>query len=306
MRLSSIFSFETYREAFSGRAPGLALALGLLLVVEFFFGSSRVRDGIAPRSLEKSLGLPTGAVVNMGITQGTPFDALTLYRRNRERLKSAKIALFGLDFFQFDQSTRVNERVNRFATFSERLDMYDGEDTLPLLVGSVWRTYDSRVPVRRYLKALFDEKMTKPLPMTKDGRLIWHHRKVRKDDMARRARQWLGTWKASAKRLSILETLIAELKADGVEVALFQLPTRDGFWRESRERYGAKCDRYYAMVRGVAETHDVALYDWEGGKALGLKSEDFYDWGHMSNKGARTFSKVLAKTLKEKHPRAVN
>jgi hypothetical protein len=26
----------------------------------------------------------------------------------------------------------------------------------------------------------------------------------------------------------------------------------------------------------------------------------------MSNKGARTFSKVLAKTLKEKHPRAVN
>ena len=135
-----VLDIGTYRGSARGLRPwGMLLALSLLLAFEFglarrdwiwgwwpksesgvidaverqviaeaeapavlFLGSSRVRDAVSPREVEEQLGLRRGTVLNLAVTNGTPFDALTLYRRNREKLRSAKVAFFGVEVFQVD------------------------------------------------------------------------------------------------------------------------------------------------------------------------------------------------------------
>src|SRR5690606_19064114 len=100
-----------------------------------FFGNSRTRDAIAPRLVEAHLGLPEGAVLNLGLTRGTAFDAEVLYRRNRAFLADAEVAFFGVDVIQLDGHLESNERVRRFSTLRDRIERFDGEQRLALLVG---------------------------------------------------------------------------------------------------------------------------------------------------------------------------
>ena len=93
-----------------------------------FMGSSRVRDAIAPRTLEKRLRLPRGSVLNVGLTMGTPFDAKILYERNRDKLSRAQLVFFGVEPFQLDVHNRPTERILRYGSLSDRLKFMSRDD----------------------------------------------------------------------------------------------------------------------------------------------------------------------------------
>ncbi|MCA9537262.1 MAG: hypothetical protein KC620_00155, partial [Myxococcales bacterium] len=90
-------------------------------------GSSRVRDAVPPRALEAALGLPRGAVLNLGLTSGTPLDALTLYRRHRDKLGRARVLLLGVEDWYLNGAMPPTDRERRFATWAERVGDYVGE-----------------------------------------------------------------------------------------------------------------------------------------------------------------------------------
>jgi len=266
-----------------------------------FMGSSRTRDGIAPRVLEQQLSLEQGAVLNLGMTVGTPFDALVLYRRNREALSKAGLIAFGVEHSMFDANAYVSERANRFASLRERLLWFDGDTRQALLVGWVWRTYDAREPMRLYVQSRLSGKQPKALPMTDDGRIIWMRRSGKAEDPTRISKKLWRRFRFSNRRVAVLDALIELMQQDGVEVVLYQVPTRNRFWSYARDKYTHKVDRYDQQMQAVAARHGSRYYDWQDAKSVGLSDGHFFDYGHMRDSGAREFGRVMATTLWQGH-----
>ncbi len=76
-------------------------------------GSSRVRDGISPRQLETELNLHEGSVLNLAVTNGSTFDALTIYRRNRDTLSKAKLLIVGIEDRTYNAGWPPHDRDRR-------------------------------------------------------------------------------------------------------------------------------------------------------------------------------------------------
>lgn len=338
MEPSSIFSSETYERPRSAPA-GLLLALVLLLGFEFgvarsdwiwgwvahsdagvvdalesqvisradqpqilFMGSSRVRDAVSPRLMEHELGLDEGAVLNLGLTKGTPFDAEVLYERNRDVLSSATLVVFGVEPWQFSRMRRVNERINRFASIDDRLTKFDGPERLPLLVGALWRTYDSRSAGNRFLKTLL---VGRPpgLPISDDGRIQWRDEAQLAELAAKppqkSARSHWRTFVASEGRFELLTRFIRRLRADDIDVIIVQLPVRNGYWDYANAKYPERVYYYQARLEIAADGAEVLWYGEAHQERL--RREDFYDYGHLTETGAIKVTAKLADVIRERY-----
>ncbi len=180
MSRSSIFNFESVRSLRPQMPAALLAAVGVIAVLEIglrltpdpwlypssksrqgivtFFeqeviphfknpriiimGTSRAMDGIRPAMLDGLLGLPKDATLNLGLQGGRPFDALRLYRRNRERLgfhvpnpqqgkeNEKKLVLLFLDEWHFSSGWGLGARFALHAPLKERFGLTSAT-TLP-------------------------------------------------------------------------------------------------------------------------------------------------------------------------------
>jgi hypothetical protein len=73
-------------------------------------GNSRLRDALAPRVLERELGMAEGAVLNLSLTTGRPFDARILYRRNRAVLRHAELMILDFEYNYFGNVPDLSPR----------------------------------------------------------------------------------------------------------------------------------------------------------------------------------------------------
>ncbi|MCB9549894.1 MAG: hypothetical protein H6706_29150 [Myxococcales bacterium] len=260
-------------------------------------GSSRVRDALSPRDLERALRLPTGAVLNLGLTSGTPFDAVTLYRRNRAKLRTARLLLVGLEDWYLNGAMAPTERDRRFADLSERWSDWDGELRLSLLLGYVWRTYDARDVIRETLQALARRRV-RDVPLAPDGRLLWRADEPQTgpvdvdvlaelDGFFRDDRPGLG-------RRAQLARLIALAQADGLEVRLLRVPWRDAYLDARHTRHPAADARWRAWIDSLTPPPLGA----ERASAVGLLPTDFVDYGHLAGRGATLFASLIADQLR--------
>lgn len=260
-------------------------------------GSSRMRDAVAPRVLEVELGLPAGAVLNLGVTAGTPFDALTLYRRNREKLGRARAVVVGIEDWHFNAGLDPNERDRRYMSWSERWHGFRGEATLSLAAGWIWRTYDAQGPLRRLARALVRGRDA-ALPIAPDGRVRW--RKIERDegpettDVAAQIERTYRRFTPGRLRVDALERLISLAREDGVRVFVVQLPWRDAYVDYAEAHHAAAFAAARRMAEGI-EGADVVLYD--RASALGIPARHFYDYGHLTPPGARVMTRRLAEVI---------
>ena len=111
------------------------------------------------------------------MTNGSAFDALTIYRRNRSTLSHAKILVVGIEDRTFNAGWAPNDRDRRYMTLRERIGPYDRDHTLSLVAGWVWRTYDARGPLQGAIKSMI-KGQKKTLPITEDGRVKWRDDEV--------------------------------------------------------------------------------------------------------------------------------
>lgn len=261
------------------------------------FGSSRVRDAVGPRQLEAELGLGEGEVLNLGLTHGTPFDALTLYERNRGVLSQAEVAVFGVEPWQFDRvDGEVNERVNRFAGLRHRY-AHEGTQQLGLLVGWVWRTYDAKPALRRFIKSLHKGRPD-ALPLADDGRIEWRdnatNRRAARRSMGHYAKKHFEDYELSNRRSLILTEFVEMLEDDGVEVIIVQIPVRSGYTTKAQSKYP---EAFELFLHQCEEYSGHSLVRFEPASDYGLTSADFYDYGHLRERGAQRFTEALAPLL---------
>jgi hypothetical protein len=267
-----------------------------------FFGNSRSRDGIAPRSLEKRLRLPEGSVMNLSLTRGTPFDAEMLYRRNRELLKDADIAFFGVDVIQLDGALPLNERVRRFATLGDRIFRFEGSERIELLVGWIWRSYDARDALRRLIKTTWKDK-PQGVPIGADGRVQWRtarlNRAASRRSMRSYGRMHFRKYESSESRRGHLVDFVELLESDGIEVVIMQVPVRSDYASYVRTRYPTAMMRYEDDVR--SRVGDRQTFMWWDSEFVGLQKTHFYDYGHLKDTGTGIFTRKIADWLREEY-----
>ncbi len=345
-RLSSIFSFDTLQRPTS--APkGCLLALALLLSFELgiarrdwfwhqiphshggvvdaiekqvidpapepkviLLGNSRLRDAVSPRLLEKEMGLPEGAVLNLALTSGTPFDSLTMYTRNRANLSRADVLLvdFELDYFVHGPCL-PNDRIQRFATLKERFEMFRGtSDLLPAVAGYGWRAYGVKRSLHGWRKNRFQRQADAPIG--EDGRIEWRRpkkpaggnggqdsRPAVTEDVERLDTQLADFGSLRTEHRDHLLRLIDLAREDGVRVVLVHVPLRDSVVDCARKNHPASYDVLRDALSSLADEAD-AFFFFESARDVSLPDTEFLDYGHLTKNGASAVTRRLGQRLR--------
>jgi hypothetical protein len=172
-------------------------------------------------------------------------------------------------------------------------------DRLHRTIGWLWRTLDTGPAMRRFAKSMLVPPPDDP-PIAPDGRVQWRTRYDNKRARRRPARadaqRFFAYWGASATRQRQLTELLEMFDDDGIEVVVFQVPTRDRFWDYANRKYADKVKAYNKAVREASKGHDVYLF-W-GGKEHRLRAQNFYDYGHLRDKPAQRFTSKIAKLIR--------
>lgn len=266
-------------------------------------GSSRIRDAVAPRLAEDMLGLPTGSVLNLGLTGGTAFDAVKLYERNRAKLSQADVVVLAVEMGNFLADPVPSPRVRRFATFEERL-AWEGESRASLIIGYFWRTYDARGQLTALADRIIRGQSTEA-PIAEDGRVVWRDPEAENPsevDSGAFADLFFAGRAVGEGYLPYVESLVSYLRADGVALVLVHVPTSDEY-----------ADVVAANYPLISENFTEVLSQLEGVRAIdhkerashvpGLEDSHFYDYGHLTDEGAVLTTRYYAGFLADTFPR---
>jgi hypothetical protein len=331
---SSTFSFETLRLDATVRPLGAILAALILIAIDatvartdwiwarvptsqggmldavertivdpapdpkvLIMGSSRIHDAVLPRTLERSLDLDEGTVLNLGISAGTPFDALTLYRRNRQKLRHARAMVVGVDDWQFNGGFPPSECDRRFMTLAERIGVFRSDATLSLIAGWAWKTYDAEAPIRRLLED-FVHRTPHAIRIDDEGRIVMTPgaREVGplEVDVRPDVDRFYARWTLSPGRIAELETLIRLAQEDGLAVFLTQVPLRAAYVDVVEQRFGAADAEYR---RGIASIAGVEIHLFARASELGIPENHYVDYGHLTRPGAERMTAAIARWL---------
>jgi hypothetical protein len=240
--------------------------------------------------------------MNLALTRGTAFDAEVLYRRNRELLSSARVVFFGVDVIQLDGRLPQNERVRRFASFSDRFLRFEGSERIELVVGWFWRSYDARDAIRRFVKTAWKDK-PEGLPLTEDGRVEWRTARVNRAagrrSMRRYAKQHFRRYERSEAHRGQLLDFVRLLESDGITVVIMQVPVRSDYASLVRRRYPTHLMDYEDDVRRTVGDRP-SLFWWDS-EFAGLSRGHFHDYGHLKDGGTTILSKRVADWLRENY-----
>jgi hypothetical protein len=338
---SSIFSSDTLKLHF-GVPRGLLLAVGLLIAVEtgisrrewlyrvypasfvgsflrcenelcraaippqiVIMGNSCSGEGLLPRVLERELHLPEGAVLNLSVNAGSPYEARLFQRRNYEELKKVRLLILGVDDFQFNRGLQSSEVFFHFSTLWERLR---AQPTLEIVVGGVWRTFE----MQRVYGNLWKAAQTR---IARIGDQVFQRIGVlsaivedqpkstppRTDDIATaNPLSSVGTsrpaFTMATEQLECLQQFLQTAWAAQQKVLLVQLPFRDTYMKALLETRPADYENYKRSLNSLANGQTVFF---EFGSASGLQETDFSDSWHLTAAGADKFTRVFARFLRD-------
>ena len=337
MERSSIFSFESLPRP-TAVPKGMLLAIALLLIVEIlcvrsgwvwevdlrsqtgvmsclereviqpapdpeivFLGDSRMRSAILPRLLEKEMDLDQGAVLNLALNGGLPFDSLTMYRRNRNKLGSASIVVVDFEAWFFRGHPSLTSRALRHATLKERVATYCGTDNLvPSLAGFAWQTYAAKQPINLLPRTYSDEFRRTVPPLGEDGRLEWNENwktDLGPDEVDTNIYVDRFRYESLTNRhLGPLRELVALAQANGATVVVVNLPVRDDVVDAAEEKYHIKYDESWQNLRKLRDEFDHMIIIQRASE-IDMPDNYFFDYGHMSRLGAEFITKKMAKEL---------
>lgn len=277
-------------------------------------GNSRTRDAVVPAIVEDGLGLPRRAVLNMSLTAGEPFDSYVLYKRNREKLRRASLIVLAVEEWQLQDSREISERYRRFAALRDRIRYPDRRLKSSLVAGWLWRTFDARKPIGRFIKELI-LRTDRSAPIGEDGRVVWRvdDPEVGPEevdltaDLERTYCDFRPERMMNSLGFKYLERTIHMAEQDGLAVALISPPYRDAF-AEAREEYcGEDADEVFrrAIWLLAGEHQGVRVLLNERASVLGIPDVYYLDYGHMLEHGAEIYSHLLANWLRETYPELV-
>lgn len=261
-------------------------------------GSSRLRDAIAPIPLERALGVERGAVLNVALTAGTPFDAQLLLDRHPELFARTEVVVLGVEDWYANGAIAPSERDQRYAPLRARRSY--GEHTLGMWLGWAWQTYGAHKAIRRYARRL--GRRGPALDVLPDGRLDWHDSTARerreRESVRREADAFFTNYDDGDYRIGQLDRLVHRLRARGLRVIMLQVPLHPEYQARMREAYPEALNAFRQAMRRVARQRGAELLMWgDDLEECGLRLADLRDYGHFANSGAERFVSPLARAI---------
>jgi hypothetical protein len=270
-------------------------------------GSSRAAFAIAPRLLDRQLGLPANATLNAGLIAGTPPQILEFYRHHRAKLGRARLAVVNIDECFLNTGFMDLPAVLEQAPFSEWWGMQRRMRFRPLLEKTL--TMKTRLP------ALHDNVLNR-LGWPPPGRL---HLQVDND-----GKLWFDCWadapqnKSPAALHSVLQgyyenfallpvsegpliELTRLLQEDQVRVVFAQMPNLPAYQREVMTLYGEEYRQHLSHMRQLAERLKVPFYHFDDAARCGLTADSYYDMIHLRPAGAQDFTRFVADLIRKEN-----
>lgn len=258
-------------------------------------GNSRSKCGLLAQEIERLLGLPQGAVLNLSIESGDHYDNYIFQERNRQLMKSARLLIYGVDAYEWNAEFPLSERFPHFAGLTDRLYL---EPSVPRIFGWFFRTEEKaalyhaifrRIKARLTLsshvgnQAGADDPPSKPSASPEplgpvEGRVSF----------------WYKHFRLSPKRQALLQQVVATAHEDGQRVVILQLPFRDEYMQEVFRAHASDYKVYQQSIRNL-DGVDVRLF--ETASDCGLEPTDFEDWDHLNATGAEKFTQVWCRWL---------
>lgn len=290
------------------------------------FGSSQAQDAMSPAAMEAALGLPTGSCVNLGVRGGRPFDALRLYQRNRERLKTAKVLLLCVDAWTFSASWPPSIRYRLYAPLEERLafapETLDFAASVPEIDRKRKHAELALQRQRLLLDSCLNMRVLMPYALrsgsiqlrlrkqkswprlSEDGRMQVRPGVPRgpvsmpaavMENRARERCEGFAIHPAYPEHVRQLARLTAE---DGVKLVLLQLPGRAAYQDAVERLYPEAHALHTKTTRALADELGVPFTQWTRPSDCGLREDSYHDYAHLADEGAATFSRFLAGHLR--------
>ena len=270
-------------------------------------GNSRMRDALPPVDFEQALGLERGQVMNLSLTAGTLYDSLLMYRRNRDNLDGASVAIVGVEAWFFKEEERgLDSRFVRYATLTDRLSPYVGGRELDAAVGYIWRTFESSDQLIVVAKAIV--RGGGEVTIESDGRTAWRDEELALGpagselDVEGRVRAIYPEFSPSDAPTEVLATLIAMLQEDGIKVILVRPPFRDSYVEARDDWVPGVEDWFQGQVRRLQDQFDVAAWLPLRASEFGWPQEYFLDYGHLALDGGVAFSEEMSERILSTFP----
>ena len=293
----SDWSYRMFPSSYVGEFLALEkkLRANTIAPVVLLLGDSRTQCGILPRVLEQELGEPSGSVWNAALSSGDTFDAYLIHDRNRDRFKAARVVVFCVDAYQFNDGLHFigSRRLQHFGSLADRQRL---DRSTSSILGYFFHTLQERKLFlalgRRLLvrlhRSLASEVAPDSLAEEEPAPPLWQ------TDVRERIRTFYKDFQLSSGGRHYLEVLLSRCRADGQQVILIEMPFRDAYMAELK---ASRLTEYNAYRSCVLEVDPQTVF-FEEGSRYGLQAGDFRDWDHLDEKGARKFSVLFAAFLR--------
>jgi hypothetical protein len=270
-----------------------------------FLGSSRMRDAAAPRVIEERFHLPQGAVINIALGGGRIFDALELYRRNRIKLKGAKLVVIGLDDWHFSLGAHpLGTLYELDAPLGERMQLPEPPRNAFVLDGIFQQRVKLPVAMQDFSRLFSGKSSALSLYVDEFGQVRdkGDEAKTRtvediERDAAQLAHLHYSRFRQSPVLAGHLEELIRCIREDGAQALIVELPNRSAYRERVRQDHEAEFEAHITLAREIAQRMEVPFLYYDRPEDCGLRDAMYADYGHLKPEGAHAFSSFFALEL---------
>jgi hypothetical protein len=263
-----------------------------------FGGDSLTRENVAPYPLAAALGLQRKAVLNLATSAGRPSDMRQFYQDYRADLGRSRLLIYGVDAVQFNAASdsSVDNRFKARSTLPDRLTFPLTDKVPDLALGYLWRVWDLRPELHEQTMAALARRKTEDPPKLDLDDLGRIESKTPDRDPstdASYAAEHLKEHTLWEFELGALRDLVGMAREDGVRLVVVEWPLRTTYTRAVERQYAAQDRAWKDAVRSIAG--EAAFVEAGSPSRWGLTDSDFYDYGHLSERGARRFTTALAR-----------
>lgn len=259
------------------------------------FGDSQSLDAFRPDTMADELGMDAEHIFNFSVTGGKPTDIAYTYRQYIDRLPNLRHIILVVNEHQFNSVDSAQDPKFKFhASFRERWQAMNKDNYGELLTGWVFRSFGMRSEWQKLVGGYRSGVLPANPPAFPRGiqPLTWSPPTDKTAAFAKQvADRWFKDWQLDGVYAATFDRLVRDIRSEGIELTIVQIPRTDLFEREIQAHYAEQQQAYFDHIRDIAATNHVEFIIMDNTL---LTREAFRDTNHVNPQGAEAISRYAA------------
>jgi hypothetical protein len=261
------------------------------------FGDSQSLDAFRPDIMADELGLAAEHVFNFSVTGGKPTDIAYTYNHYIDQLPNLRHIILVVNEHQFNNTDSAQDSKFKFhATLRQRWQAMDGDNYGELLIGWVFRSFGMRAEWQKLVERYRSGELPQsPAPFPGGIQpTTWSPPADKSAAFATTvADRWFKDWQPDGVYTLTFDRLVRDIKDDGIELTIVQIPRTQLFEEEVRSKHAAEQQAYFNHIRSIADASGVEFTVMDA-TTTGVTIDSFRDTNHVNAHGAEQISRYAA------------